>query len=353
MNFLDNGGILPFGLFAVDKDALSRGFNRTYRNTALRMGIVMNIYPVGDAKNVSNLTNEYDVIVNEQDESGGFAPITYRNCISTDGMGSMADFFEKALRKQTKDSITGNVANTQGQDGAIVIILCLDGMSEKGVIIGGMNHPNRKTTLSDTPHLEGEYNGNHIEIDDDGSVTFTFKGATDNSGVVTDSTQGNTTVGVEKDGSYQVQNKGVTQRLEKGGVASINAKDTVNVMATNSINVIATNKDINLTASSGNMNLTAQQLAVQISGSAGFACQSGTVTAEQTLDIKANQLNLQAEGLAKIVAPIITIQGIVNLGGNGGLPVLTLGTTMFGVGNLGAPVLSRAISGFSTKVSAQ
>jgi hypothetical protein len=352
MNHLDTGAVLPFGLLQVDQSAFSRGFNRTYKNTALRLGIVMNSYPVGNEKNVSKLTTEYDVIVNEQNESDGSAAITYRNCLTTDSLGSIADFFERTLRPQTKDSITGNVANTKGQDGAIVLLLCLDGMSEKGVIIGGINHPDRKTSIAGIgPHLEGEFNGIHVVINEDGSTGLTFKGATGNDGTPTDSTQGDTTIAIEKDGSFQIMHKGVTFRMEKGGVVSLSAQDAINITTQKSLNVTA-QEDISLTATK-TMNFTAKDLVAQLSGSASLECQVGKINSSGEFGIKASTLIAEAESIAKIKAPVIIIDGQVALGGQGGLPVLTLGTTFFGTGNLGIPVLSKAIAGFASKVTAK
>ena len=353
MSILENGTVLPHGLLRHDPGSVMRGFNKTYKNTSLRMGIIMAIYPVGDPKNITALTTEYDVKVTESDEGIGAATATYKNCITTDGFGSITDFFEKNFRSQTKDSVKGNIANTQGQNGATVLILCLDGMSEKGVIVGGINHPDRKTTLKDKlPHLEGEYNGAHIVVNSDGSTTFTFKGATDNDGKVVDASQGNTVITVEKDGSYQVLHKTITQRLDKGGDATLTAEGNITNTATKNFNVNST-EDTVINATK-NVNITAKEFLASISGSAAFKCQSGTVSAESTYGIKASTFTAEAEGLAKIKAPVIVLEGSqVALGGQGGLPVLTLGTIIFGVGNLGIPVISRAIAGFSFKVTAQ
>lgn len=351
MNILDNGTVMPSGLLHCDPSSAMRGFNRTFKNTAMRMGIVMKTYPVSDSKNITKLTTEYDVIVNEQDEAGGVTPNTYRNCISTDGFGSIADFFERTFRAQTKDAVKGDIANTKDQDGAIVLILCLDGMSEKGVIVGGINHPDRKTTLTDEPKLEGEFNGVNIKVDPDGSTSLTFKGATGNDGKVLDSSQGDTEIKIEKDGTFQLSHKGVIQRLEKGGVASLTAQDNINNTTQKSFNVTA-QEDVSITATK-NINITGQQLAASISGSATFECQSGRVTASSDFGIKSATLTLEAEGLAKIKAPIVIVEGQVALGGTGGLPVLTLGTTMFGIGNLGLPLLVRPIAGFANKVTAR
>lgn len=352
MNFLENGSVLPFGLLQCDYTASMRGFNKTYKSTQLRMGIVMNSYPIGDPKNVSGLTTEYDVVVNEQDGNSGAALSTYKNCITVDALGSIADFFEKTFRTQKKDDIKGNVANTKGQNGAIVLILCLDAMSEKGVVIGGITHPDRKTTLKDNdPHLEGEFNGINIKVEKDGSTTLTFKGATDNDGNVIDSSQGNTEVKIEQDGSYQFDHKTITQRFDKSGVASLTTDDNIENTTQKSFNV-TTQEDSNLSIGK-NLNITATQMAAKISGSCSFECQSGTISSEGSFGIKVSTFTLEAESLAQIKAPIVVIEGQVALGGDGGLPVLTLATTFIGTGNLGIPVISRALAGFATRVTAQ
>lgn len=348
-NFLDNGAVLPFGLLGEELRSGIAGFNKSYRNVAMRIGVIIKSYPVSDLNNFSKLTTEHDVLVFEQNEDVGSTPLTYRNCLSAEGLGSIADFFERSLRKQEK-APEGNV-NTKGQNGAIVLILCLDGMSDKAIIIGQLTHPDRKTTLTDLgPHLEGEFNGIHIVINTDGSAKFTFKGATDNDGKVIDPSQGDTIVSVEKDGSYQVNHKTITQRFDKNGDASLNADGNISNI---------TKKDFSTTAD-GSINLTAtkdiaaicNKLAVQAQGSATFQVESFIVQAKSELGIKAQKVNVEAQAMAMIKAPMVTLDGLTFLGGSGGQPLLTLTAQMFGIGNLGLPVLSTAISGFTLKTFA-
>lgn len=347
-NVMSNGAVLPSGLLGINHGAAMDAFKKTFQNTALKMGVIIKSYPVGGDGNITGLCPEYDVVAFEQNEDRGATAITYKNCVSSEGLGSVADFFEKTLRTQTKK---GDNVDTKGQDGAIVILLCLNGTSDRGIIIGALTHPDRNTTLVDEgPRLEGEFNGVNIKVEKDGSTSLTFNGATDSDGNALDASQGITTLSVEKDGSYQVQNKGVTQRLEKGGAVSLTAQDTI-TNTTKKDFVVTAQGDINATAT-GNMNLTAKQLAAQISGSAAFQCQSGQITSSDAFGIKGSTLTAEAESMVKIKAPVIVLDGLVSLGGQGGLPVLTLGTTIFGIGNLGLPVISRAIAGFANKVKA-
>lgn len=248
-NFLSNGTVLPSGLVGVGTQSAMAGFNKSYKNTALRMGIVVRAYTVSDTKNLTKLTTEYDVLVFEQNENRGSSIMTYKNCIVAEGLGSIPDFLEKTLRIREGQPIeSSGLINTTGQNGAVVLIHCLDGMSDKAIIVGSITHPDRQTTLVNTePYLQGEYNGVNVIIANDGSVTFTFKGATDNDGNVIDSSQGNTIAKVEADGSFQINHSTITFRLDRNGTATLTATGDVNVTAKGNATVECA--DVSVTAS--------------------------------------------------------------------------------------------------------
>lgn len=351
MSTMNNGAVLPNGLLGVADQNMMAGFNKTYKNNALRIGVVISSYPVSDDKNRSKLTTEYDVLVVEQQENLGATTLVYRNCMSSEGLGSIADFFEKALRPKKKKTTKGDSVNLKGQDGAVVLLLCLDGMSDKGIIISALTHPDRKTTLKDEgPRLEGEYNGLNIKVEKDGSATLTFRGATDNDGKVLDKEQGDTVIGIEKDGSFQVKHKTITQRLAKDGKASLTADDDISNTTKKNFNVTAT-ENIALKATK---NFTAEMvdLVAKASGSATLECQKLSIKSQSDISIKGSEIKIEAESMAKIKSTQITLDGLVNLGGDGGTPVLILTSLIMGVGNLGAPVISQAITG-AFKVNAQ
>jgi len=350
-NILENGTVLPFGLLSGTSSQMNDAFKKTYQNTALRVGIVIKSYAIGDDSNISKVFAEYDVMTFEQHEDQGSTTITYKHCPAASGFGSIADFFEANLRMLKNKTSKGVTPQPSGQDGAIVLLFCLNGMSDTGVIIGSLSHPDRKTTLVDAdPHLEGEYNGVHVVVNSDGSTTFTFKGATDNSGNIIDTSQGPTEIRVEKDGSYQVSHKTITQRFDKGGDASLTATGNINNTATKDFNATATG-GINLTATK-DLTAAMAKLVVNASGTASFACQEFNVNANSSISMKGSQYSVEAQGLANIKAPQITLDGLTYLGGAGGLPVLLLSSVMLGVGNLGMPVISNPISGYATKTFA-
>lgn len=350
-NFLGNGSVLPSGLLSHNPMAHKEAFKKTYQNSGLRVGVVVATYDISSSNNVSKLFTEYDVLTFEQNEDAGASVCTYKNCPMASSLGGLADFFEMSIRKVEKTTTKGPVPQSSGHNGAIVLLLCLNSFSDTGVIMGALSHPDRKTTITkDEPHLEGEYNGVHIVVNADGSTSLTFKGATDNDGKPTDSSQGNTVMSIEKDGSYQVMHSTITQRLDKNGKASLTSDDDISNTTKTNFNVTTT-KDVNISAT-GDMKAAMNNLTVNAQGSAQLMCQKLDVQSQSDLNLTGSNLSVQAEAMAGIKAPQITLDGIVSLGGAGGQPVLLLSTLMLGIGNLGIPVISNAISGFATKTYA-
>jgi hypothetical protein len=351
-NILDNGTVLPFGLLGASGAESVSGFNKTYRNYPLRMGIVARCYPIDDPNNSSKLTNEYDVLVFEQQEDLGSTIITYKNCLSADGLGSIADFFEKTFRVREATPENKEFIDIKNQNGAIVLLLCLDGVSERGIIIGAITHPDRKTTIQNAgPKLEGEFNGLNVKIENDGSATLTFKGATDNYGKPKDSAQGDTEVKIEKDGSLQASHDSITQRYDRNGKSTLTTKDDISNNTNTNFN-IAAKQNISMSAQK-DFSLSSNNATMNAQGSATIMCQSFNLSSQSSMSMTGDKLQIEATSLAGVKAPQITLDGLVYLGGQGGQPVLLMTTVMAGVGNLGAIVLSTPIYGFANKVYGQ
>jgi len=346
---LANGTVLPSGLLSQDTRSGLAGFNKTYKNFALRAGIVIASYDVDSKKNVSKILPEYDILVIEQDENRGITPVTYRNCIMANGFGGIGDYLEYRLRpqkKKTNKKLDGK--DFAGQDGSIVLILCLDGVSEKAIIVGGLQHPERKTKLKGKDQiLAGEFNGMAISIADDGSANLTFKGATENDGTPKDKSQGNTTIDIEKDGTLQFKNKGATYRMEKAGnvllqnigTATIDSKKTISVKSGDKLNVEA--KDTSFKVS---------KLVLESQGSASLKASEFQVSGESKIDLKSKMISLQGDSSIQIKAAQITLDGMVSLGGAGGTPAVTMNTMGLGIGNQGIPVSVNLIGPFSSSV---
>lgn len=255
-NYLDTGGVLPSGLLSGNDTASKiAGFNKTYKNYPLRLGIIGNTYPISDDNNFTKLSTEYDVLVFEQNEDRGSTILTYKNCIASDSLGSVADFLDKNFRAMTQNTNPGGLLNTANQNGSTVLLLCLDGVSEKAVIIGALPHPDRECTLaSSDPYLEGEYNGVNIKVNTDGSTALTFNGATDSQGVPTDPSQGPTQFQIKTDGSFEFSHSAITITADKSGVLTISTKSDANVTIGGNTNLTTTGNTSIVT--SGNANIT-------------------------------------------------------------------------------------------------
>jgi phage gp45-like len=328
------------------------GFNKTYQNTALRVGIIVKSYPIDDSSNLNKMVPEYDVMAFEKDENRGSAISTYKHCIAAKSLGSIADFFEMSYRKMEKNTTKSDIPTTSGQNGSIVLLLCLNGISDNGIIIGALDHPDRKTTLQDgNPYLQGEYNGVNIKVENDGSTSLTFRGATDNDGKIIDSSQGPTVMKIEKDGSYQVNHKTVTQRFDKKGTVDLTADDNISNVTKKGFNITAS-ENIAMKATK-NISLDCKDLLTSASGNATLNCSKLQISADTEISVKGAQFKVEAQAMANIKATTITLEGMVALGGAGGQPLLMMNAQLLGIGNLGAPVISTVISGFTIKTTAQ
>jgi len=349
-NFLPNGAILPSGLLGQNDDALD-AFKKTYQNSSLRLGIIIESYPINSSNNLSKTTPEYDVTSYEQNENQAATVINYKHCVAASSLGSIADFLDVNHRKLEKQTTKGSTPSPSGQNGSIVLLLCLNSLSDKAIIIANLGHPDRKTTLVDgDPHLEGEYNGLNIQVNKTGSATLTFKGATDNDGKVKDKDAGPTVLSIEKDGSLQFKHKSIVQRHDKNGMSTLTADGDISFTTKKNFNAIATENVV--IKATKDLNVDIAKLLLKASGSATLQCQKLEVMADSEINVKGSQIMVEAESMAQIKASSITLDGMVALGGAGGQPILLLGTMFIGTGNLGIPVISNAIAGFATKVTA-
>lgn len=244
-NFLGNGAVLPAGLLNESTYSRIEGFNKTYKDTPLRAGVVVTSFSVDDPENRTKLATEYDVVTTQQTEDRGGTTILYRKCLSGDALGGIADFFEFNFRQKTQQDYVGQTVRFNGQNGSIVLLLCLDATSNKAIIIGGFPHPDRPTTLTDTqPRLSGEYNGVAVAVNPDGSTSLTFKGATNSDGNPIDPSQGNTVFQIKTDGSFEFNHSTIDIKADRSGVLTINAKSDINIntQANANINVTGNTK---------------------------------------------------------------------------------------------------------------
>lgn len=326
--------------------------SRRFFNTPLRVGVIAECYEITDEKNITKLLPEYSVITKEIDGKNGIKYVKYSNCLSTEGFGGIADFFEYKLRptEVAIDKDPEKVSHDfKKQNGSLVLLMCLDGFSERAVIIGGF--PNvqdpknqRKSTLTKENglHLEGEYNGINWQVNKNGEFTLTFRSPTDNNGKVIDKKYSGTYAKIDKTGSFEVTDSKNSTRMDndKGGISSstkgsysVSAENNIENKATKDINESATNWKIELT---GSATQKAASWIVDVSGEGSLKTGGPLKIEASSADIKAKSINLEGTQ--------------VNVGGAGGTPAITSMTKFIGIGNLGAPVVCSAMGPFSTVV---
>jgi len=311
-------------------------------NTYLRIGVVVDIFEVDDEKNISKIMPEYDVMTIQNKNTAH-----YKNCIAIDGFGGIADFSNKKMRKPKDSKKVLKSGSIKNQNGTIVLLLCIDGSTDQGVIIGSVQHPDRKagTLTKDLGHhMEGEFNGVNWKIDKDGALTVTFKSATDNDGKPQDTKAGGSSLKMEKDGSLQV---------------SDGNKETIRLDKTNKTIAVTAESDISLT-SDANVAVTAKSniqmkstadLLAEASGSISLKSAAAfNIKADAALDIKAAEVKITSDAMVTIKGTQLQLSAPQVMVGDGGSPAIVTTTQFLGIGNLGAPVLSQAIGPFSSSV---
>lgn len=351
----------PSGLISMQKSAALSSFNKRFQNTPLRVGIITECFELDDVNNVSQLTPEYTVVTNEQESSGGSASKfkTYKNCISADGFGGIADFFEYKLRptekvfdKKESDKKTSH--DFTKQNGSTVLILCLDGFSEKAIIIGGIpnlttENPRQSTLTKDNGlHLEGEYNGVNWQINKEGEFTLTFRSKTDNDGKVADEKAGGTFAKINKEGSVDINtnlegNDETYIRMDKKN-KDVGIKAGANIGFTAKKDV-ATNAEGKITGKAKS------DIEFAAEGSAKYTSKSAfDIKSDAAVNIKGANIMAESDGSFSIKASEVSVEAPTIQLGSGGSPAVVPTTMFCGTGNKGAPVISMAVGPFSSVV---
>ena len=334
--------ILPSSLLGK-RDPMDMNFSKKLNNnTSLRLGVVIDIIDVEDDRNLSKLIPEYDVMVIENDNTS-----IYKHCMSFDTFGGIGDFFNAKLRKPKDSKKVTKSGSIKKQNGSIVLLLCIDGSSEQGIIIGAIAHPDRKNgklTKDKGHHLEGEFNGVNWQIDKDGALTVKFKSASDNDAKYKDEKAGGSTVKMEKDGSIEVADGNKEKiRIDK-------TKKTIDIAAEKDVSV-TTDAGVNITAKAG---ITAKATADFLADAGGSmtlkSAGAFNINASAALEVKAASVNLTSDGSVKVKGSAVQVSAPSIQLGDGGTPAVIMTTNFLGTGNLGAPVISIAIGPFSSAV---
>lgn len=334
--------VLPSSLLKIQQAFENQFDGAMFNNMALRLGIVVDIFDVESEQNQSKILTEYDVMTIEQDGPNGINTAIYNNCFKSEGFGSFADFFESKLRKPKNPKGVRNKGSFKDEKASIVLLLCIDGNSEKGIIIGSLKNAERPTTIKDGHSLEGEFNGLNWQVNDDGEFTLTFKGKTDIEGKPVDEKASGSNLKYEKDGSINLTDGNKEYlRIDK-------TEKAVSAYAEKAIN-LASEGSASITSKEGT-SLTAAELVVSIEGSTTVETGSLNIKSEGAIDAKSNGGKFDFGSSLDIKASSTNIKSTNIQLGQGGTPAVTNITQAIGIGVFGVPVISGMVGPFSSTV---
>jgi len=215
--------------------------NRGFDNTMLRAGEVKAIIYPEDTNSRSKKWIEYDVLVSHR-ENGTSVTKLYHNCILANDLQGLADSSFRTLRVDVPPpgSITDSFSQLKPGDGSRVLLLCINGDTANAVIISGLRNSSEDDLgVKDLGHhLDYEFNGVHLSIQDDGSFSITKNGPTTPAGDF-DSARGTaeangTVVEVDVDGSFRVSTKDNAQSVvidNKAGTITVSGDQDLTLNA--------------------------------------------------------------------------------------------------------------------------
>lgn len=322
-------------------------YGKSFSDVTLKVGIVLKKYETDDDNNISKAYPEYDVLAISQEQDMGTASVIYKRCQVLQSFGGIADFTEHKLRQPEKDPLKPKEgSDPREENGSVVLLLCLHGSQDNGIILGALQHPKRETTLTPDKehHLEGEFNGVNWQINKDGELTLTYKSKTDNDGNPQDETSGGSFVKISKDGSIEINDGDAESiKLDKPGK---------NVSLSAGSNV-STNSGAETSISAGAaVNITAgADMIAEATGQVGITAGSAfDLKAQTEVKIDGLMVDIKGKTMLKMQALMMQFDGLNIQVGTGGKPAIVFDTKYIGVGNLGGPVISRPIGPFSTRV---
>jgi hypothetical protein len=357
--------ILPSGLLEKATEDDNNYLKYLGNDITLKVGVILKTIELEDEGNNLKIAPEYTVMT-----SGDENITIYNNCISAESFGNAADFFTAKLRQTNDANKVKASGSLNNQDGAMVLLLCLKGKSEQGIILKSLAHPNKKTVLTKEAglHMEGEYNGINWQVNKDGELTVTFKSASnikDGKVEYVSEETGGAFAKIDKTGSIEVNDgKAESIRIDK-------VKQTIDIKAEKNISS-TTQASFNITAKE-NLNANCDMdLLIAAQGKADlYVKKDMNVEITGMLKGKAKKIELEAETMTKIKTKQIMIEAdmadckikqfdltgsqvninasSINLGA-GGTPAVTMSTMFLGYGFAGTPVISSAFAGFSTTV---
>lgn len=179
--------------------------------------------------------------------------------------------------------------------GDAVLVAFLNGEAREAVILGGLIHPARKSTLDITkgPQYLSEFNGVETAINDNGEYTLTFKAVPTNIKKLDD-----------KPGSklpaptYDTKIGGSFFKFDKTGSIEVNDKDQNGVQ-----NLRIDKPNGTITINSGKIKLTMTKKEEKVE----LKCKVLNITSDDKISSKTKEFKLEASTFVKVNSPKVAI----------------------------------------------
>jgi hypothetical protein len=199
----------------------------------------------------------------------------------------------------TPDMITGYNAKA----GDAVLVGQLNGQGREGIILGGLTHSARTTTIqaSGGPQYDAEFNGVHTNINVDGEWTLTFKGQPTNLDELN-----NTPSARIPPPTYNISVGGSFMKFDVQGGWTVS-----DVAQSNPQSIVINKASGTITTTSGQISLIMDKGAQSVN----LTCKDTTVDSSNSYTLSTSDYAVSASSTAKINSPKIAI-------GHGGTELL-------------------------------
>lgn len=248
----------------------------------LRLGIVKRVY-----RNTVTTDIRYLVEVRDMNDA---IEVNARLLRSFGGAYNYEDVVLQGYKVSDQPDPTNDFAAKAGD---VVLVAFLNGEAREAVILGGLSHPARASTLSinDGPQFLSEFNGIEKSINNDGEFTVTFKGIPTNIDNLDntpsskipapeyDKEVGTTFTKFDKTGSWETSDN-ATSDLQRVRIDKPNGKILVN------------SGEISLTFTKSSQDVT-------------LKCKTLNITADDSIDQITQEWSTEASTSAKIKSPKI------------------------------------------------
>lgn len=221
---------------ALDFSPVNSAVDDLTRNHSVMIGQIEAVYPIGHPA-VANPELKrfvlFDVRVRHPNNASEIVPFCR---MLQPGFGGGINNFMEVLPTDPGPQAQKLDSSMQDKRGHFCLVAFISGHKTSGVILGMMPHTN-KVPVANRPktglgtHLEGEIQGLHFKIDNDGAFRIEFNGPRKDDGTLVNQ-NGPTAIQIDRSGNVQIStNKDQSVSIDrvKGEVSVVNGKTSYNM----------------------------------------------------------------------------------------------------------------------------